>query len=88
MKFCPSPVLQDNNTIVKEYGTKRTEEKLYNHVDLVALLDIVNLEAGQTVAGGRGYYLINEGVLLNQVTSCSTWSRKGCATGVGNKSGW
>lgn len=30
------------------------------------MLDIVNLEAGQTVAGGRGYYLINEGVLLNQ----------------------
>ena len=43
------------------------EEKLYNHVDLVGLLGIVDLEAGQTVAGGRGYYLINEGVLLNQV---------------------
>lgn len=47
-------------------------------MDLVALLDIVNLEAGQTVAGGRGYYLINEGVLLNQVTSCcSTWEEEG-----------
>lgn len=57
-------------------------------MDLVALLDIVNLEAGQTVAGGRGYYLINEGVLLNQVTSCcSTWRREGCATGVGIVSG-
>lgn len=55
-----------NNVIVKEYGQRRMEEKLYNHVDLVSLLGIVDLEAGQTVAGGRGYYLINEGVLLNQ----------------------
>ena len=46
---------------------KRMEDKLYNHVDLVSLLGIVDLEAGQTVAGGRGYYLLNEGVLLNQV---------------------
>jgi seryl-tRNA synthetase len=60
------PPPQANNAIVKEYGEKRTEEKLYNHVDLVALLGIVDLEAGQTVAGGRGYYLINDGVLLNQ----------------------
>jgi seryl-tRNA synthetase len=62
------PISQDeaNNAIVKEFGTLRTEDKLYNHVDLVGLLDIVNLEAGQTVAGGRGYYLTNEGVLLNQ----------------------
>ena len=43
------------------------EDKLYNHVDLVSLLGIVDLEAGQTVAGGRGFYLLNEGVLLNQV---------------------
>ncbi|GAX82987.1 hypothetical protein CEUSTIGMA_g10414.t1 [Chlamydomonas eustigma] len=62
------PISQDeaNNAIVKEYGERRQEEKLYNHVDLVALLGIVDLEAGQTVAGGRGYYLIGEGVLLNQ----------------------
>ena len=58
---------QANNTIVKEYGVKRMEDKLYNHVDLVSLLGIVDLEAGQTVAGGRGFYLLNEGVLLNQV---------------------
>ena len=60
-------ISQANNTVVKEYGERRMEEKLYNHVDLVSLLGIVDLEAGQTVAGGRGYYLINEGVLLNQV---------------------
>ncbi len=51
---------------MREWGTCRQEEKLYNHVDLVQLLDIVNLEAGSAVAGGRGYYLTKEGVLLNQ----------------------
>lgn len=62
------PVSDDeaNNTIVKEFGERRQEEKLFNHVDLVLLLDIVNLEAGAEVAGGRGYYLTREGVLLNQ----------------------
>lgn len=55
-----------NNAIVKTFGEPRQEEKLYNHVDLVQLLGIVNLEAGTEVAGGRGYYLTNEGVLLNQ----------------------
>jgi seryl-tRNA synthetase len=34
---------------------------------VVQLLDIVDLEAGTQVAGGRGYYLKREGVLLNQV---------------------
>lgn len=45
--------MQDNNAIVRTFGEPRTEEKLYNHVDLVLLLDIVNLEAGTAVAGGR-----------------------------------
>ncbi|PRW57840.1 serine--tRNA ligase [Chlorella sorokiniana] len=61
---------EDNNAVVKEFGQKRNEEaapeKLYSHVDLVQLLDIVDLEAGAEVAGNRGYYLKNEGVLLNQ----------------------
>eukprot|EP00201_Polytomella_parva_P013922 CAMPEP_0175051398 /NCGR_PEP_ID=MMETSP0052_2-20121109/7774_1 /TAXON_ID=51329 ORGANISM="Polytomella parva, Strain SAG 63-3" /NCGR_SAMPLE_ID=MMETSP0052_2 /ASSEMBLY_ACC=CAM_ASM_000194 /LENGTH=445 /DNA_ID=CAMNT_0016315671 /DNA_START=44 /DNA_END=1381 /DNA_ORIENTATION=- len=57
---------ETNNQIVRTFGTPRAEEKLHNHVDLIHLLDIVNLEAGQEVAGGRGYYLTNEGVLLNQ----------------------
>ncbi|KAG2442434.1 hypothetical protein HXX76_002520 [Chlamydomonas incerta] len=68
------PVSQDeaNNAIVKTFGECRPQvdagsgKKLYNHVDLVLLLGIVNMEAGQEVAGGRGYYLTHEGVLLNQ----------------------
>jgi seryl-tRNA synthetase len=35
-------------------------ETLYNHVDLVNMLDIVDLEKGQEVAGGRAYYLKGE----------------------------
>ncbi|KAF8063832.1 Serine--tRNA ligase [Scenedesmus sp. PABB004] len=57
---------EDNNAVVRTWGEPRQEEKLYNHVDLVQLLDIVDLEAGTSVAGGRGYYLTNEGPLLNQ----------------------
>ena len=58
---------EEHNEIVKTFGTPRTKaEAKYNHVDLVGLLGIVDLEAGQAVAGGRGYYLMNYGVLLNQ----------------------
>eukprot|EP00976_Prorocentrum_cordatum_P034870 708794-Prorocentrum_minimum.AAC.3 len=59
---------EDNNKIEKLFGTPRQAkegEKLYNHVDLVKMLDIVELEKGQEVAGGRGYYLKGEGMLLN-----------------------
>ena len=58
---------EDNNAVVKTFGTPRTKQDAkYNHVDLVNLLGIVDLEAGQAVAGSRGYYLMNYGVLLNQ----------------------
>ena len=70
------PISDDeaNNAIVREFGELRKpreieggkKEKLYNHVDLVALLDIAILDKGTEVAGSRGYYLKNEGVLLNQ----------------------
>ena len=50
---------------MRTWGEPRQEEKLHSHVDLVGLLDIVNSEAGSTVAGGRGYYLTREGTLLN-----------------------
>jgi seryl-tRNA synthetase len=53
--------------VVKEWGTfKKQEQHRYNHVDLVKLLDIADLENGSVVAGGRGYYLKGAGVLLNQ----------------------
>lgn len=60
-------VPQAHNAVVKEWGTsEKGPQHRYNHVDLVALLDIADLENGVTVAGGRGYYLKGAGVLLNQ----------------------
>eukprot|EP00891_Asterochloris_glomerata_P009648 jgi/Astpho2/9648/e_gw1.00146.54.1_t len=63
------PVSDDeaNNAVVKKSQQEgRQEDKLFNHVDLVHMLDLVDLENGTAVAGGRGYFLKNEGVLLNQ----------------------
>uniref|UniRef100_A0A0E0MY23 serine--tRNA ligase n=1 Tax=Oryza rufipogon TaxID=4529 RepID=A0A0E0MY23_ORYRU len=61
------PVSDDeaNNLIVRTWGERRLEGNLKNHVDLCKMLDIVALEKGADVAGGRGYYLKDEGVLLN-----------------------
>ncbi|BBN20049.1 seryl-tRNA synthetase [Marchantia polymorpha subsp. ruderalis] len=59
---------EDNNQVVREWGleTKREEAGLKNHVDLVELLGIADLNKGADTAGGRGYYLKGAGVLLNQ----------------------
>ena len=42
---------QDNNVVVKTWGTPREEPELLNHVDLVAKLGIADLEKGTAVAG-------------------------------------
>jgi seryl-tRNA synthetase len=55
-----------NNRIERVYLKPSKKNKLYNHVDLAKILDIVSFEEGYEVAGSRGYYLKNEGVLLNQ----------------------
>jgi seryl-tRNA synthetase len=63
------PVSSDekDNVVVRTWGDPGPAKgKKYNHVDLVRLLDIVDLDAGVAAAGGRGYYLKKEGVLLNQ----------------------
>lgn len=62
----PPKKTQDNNATVKSVGEAREEEGLYNHVDLVQMLGIAELDQGTVVAGSRGYYLKGEGVLLNQ----------------------
>ena len=64
------PPTQDNNPIERTWGTPRDETGLPNHVDLVAMLDIVDLEKGQEVAGSRGYYL--KGAVRAHVFSCMT----------------
>ena len=63
------PVSRDeaDNVVVRTWGEPGPAGgRKYNHVDLVRLLDIVDLDAGVVAAGGRGFYLKKEGVLLNQ----------------------
>eukprot|EP00249_Psilotum_nudum_P013410 c24313_g1_i1 orf=192-1334(+) len=62
------PVSDDeiNNAVITTWGTRREEEGLKNHVDLVELLGIADLVKGADTAGGRGFYLKGLGVLLNQ----------------------
>ncbi|KAF7050200.1 hypothetical protein CFC21_058591 [Triticum aestivum] len=55
-----------NNAIVRTWGERRLEENLKNHVDLCIMLDIASLDKGADVAGGRGFFLKGNGVLLNQ----------------------
>ena len=59
---------EENNVVHKTFmlDTKRMEDKLPNHVDLIAMLGIADTERGVDVAGGRGYFLTGAGVLLNQ----------------------
>lgn len=40
---------QDNNLVVRTWGTPRDQSGLVNHVDLVNKLGIVDLEAGNKV---------------------------------------
>ena len=67
---------EENNAVVRTFEPEpRTVESddpaapamtHHSHVDLVQMLDIVDLESGSAVAGGRGYYLKRHGLLLNQ----------------------
>jgi len=63
---------EDKNEVVKKWGEPtdlavdgKTLGKLHHH-QIMELLDLVELERGQKVAGHRGYYLKGNGVFLNQ----------------------
>lgn len=63
---------EDNNEVVRKWGEPRQIEidgktlgKLHHH-EIMNLLDILEMERGQKIAGHRGYYLKGKGVLLNQ----------------------
>lgn len=63
------PVSRDeaDNVTVRTWGAAGAAPgKGHNHVALVQLLDIADVDAGAAVAGSRGYFLKREGVLLNQ----------------------
>ncbi len=61
-----------NNAVASTWGEPSTLEvdgitpgKLHHH-EIMQILDIVEFERGQKVAGHRGYFLKGYGVLLNQ----------------------
>lgn len=64
---------EDNNAIVREFGIANILkagdvglEKLQSHVDLIEMIGGLNVEKGSTIAGSRGYFLMNTGIWLQQ----------------------
>ncbi|CAN6163003.1 unnamed protein product [Urochloa humidicola] len=55
-----------NNVTLRTPGQRRIEENLMGHLDLCTRLDIVDMDKGAAIAGGRGYFLKNEGARLNR----------------------
>ena len=63
------PVGNDEDTgnrVERKWGTPRNPEGLLNHHDLLWRIGGYEPERGQAVAGHRGYFLKDAGVLLNQ----------------------
>lgn len=60
------PVSNDehNNETVRSWGEPRQQDGLFNHVDLMIALDMMDTTRGSVVAGNRGYFLKGAGVLL------------------------
>src|SRR3989338_6572475 len=53
------------NLEVRQWGTLPTLEKPKSHLELMTTLDMVDFDRGTKVAGFRGYFLKNDGVLLS-----------------------
>ncbi|XP_071736676.1 serine--tRNA ligase-like [Rutidosis leptorrhynchoides] len=62
------PISNDeaNNVVDRTCGEIISKTGLRNHVELVQLLRMVDLERGAKVAGNRGYYLTGDGPCLNR----------------------
>lgn len=62
---------EDNNAVVREYGSKLQAgdvglEKLQSHVDLIDMIGGLNTEKGSLIAGSRGYFLLDTAIWLQQ----------------------
>eukprot|EP00741_Cyanophora_paradoxa_P012421 tig00020610_g12000.t1 len=55
---------EDNNKVERTWGEFKPKDGLWNHVAIMQMLDAVDYERGQAVAGNRGYYLKGPGVML------------------------
>lgn len=56
---------EDENEVVRTHGDVTTRKK-YSHVDLIHMIDGMDGERGSATSGGRGYYLLNAAVFLEQ----------------------
>ena len=57
---------EDHNKIEDTWGEFEREDWMLSHYDLTYMAGIANSEKGSLVAGSRGYFLTDFGVLLNQ----------------------
>ena len=59
--------VQSLRAVVREFDNalKKVPGKL-SHVDLIPMLGLADTVKGSDVAGNRGYFLMGDGVLLNQ----------------------
>lgn len=62
---------EENNAIVREYGTHLRPdtnglEKLLSHVDLIEMIGGLDTEKGSTIAGSRGFFLLGPAIWLQQ----------------------
>lgn len=58
---------EEGNLVLSEGGPERIldpEPWMIGHPDLLTRLGIVNLEAAQSVSGGRTYYLLGQVLIL------------------------
>lgn len=56
---------EDENEIVRVWGDVNVRKK-YSHVDLIHMIDGMDGDRGAVTSGGRGYYLMNAAVFLEQ----------------------
>ncbi|XP_037271682.2 seryl-tRNA synthetase [Rhipicephalus microplus] len=56
---------EDENAVIKTHGDVATKKK-YSHVDLIVMINGMDGDRGSVTAGGRGYYLMNAAVFLEQ----------------------
>ncbi|KAF8635614.1 hypothetical protein AX15_000254 [Amanita polypyramis BW_CC] len=70
-KSAPVSLTEDDNALLRQWdpkGLDKPEERagILPHHEVLLRLDAMDLERGAKIAGHRGYYLINDGVDLNQ----------------------
>lgn len=56
---------EEDNVVVRSWGEAKVSENVIDHVDLLSIIDMADLDRAAKVAGARFYYLFDELVLLN-----------------------